>query len=102
MPDVLPRIAEWGNEWGKRDPNTDHWHFGPIGVPPELQKTGVGRLMMQHFCKRVDETGAMAYLETDRPENVGFYEKSGFAVIEEGIVLDTPNWFMSRPGIETS
>ena len=52
--------------------------------------------MMEHFCAIVDKTGAIAYLETDRSENVGFYEKSGFAVIDKGVVLETPCWFMTR------
>jgi hypothetical protein len=53
-------------------------------------------IVREHFCTLVDKTGAMAYLETDRPENVGFYEKSGFVVTDEGVVLDTPCWFMTR------
>lgn len=84
---------QWGSIFSQNDIN--------VVFSYKTINTGIGRLMMQHFCTRVDETGAMAYLETDRPENLGFYEKSGLTVIEKGIVLDIPNWFMSRPGQET-
>jgi len=95
--DVASRIAEWLGEWAKRDPDTDHYHLGPIAVLPEFQRRGIGKLMMQHLCERVDEAGTPAYLETDRRENVGFYEKSGFSVTEQAVILGVPNWFMTRP-----
>lgn len=96
-PDVASRIGEWMGEWAKRDPETDHYHLGPIAVLPEFQRQGIGKLMMQRFCKRADEVGIVAYLETDRLENVGFYEKSGFTVTEEAAILGIHNWFMTRP-----
>lgn len=94
--EAAPRIAEWLGDWEKRDPDTDHWHLGPIAVSPEFQKRGIGRLLLQHFCAKVDESGVQAYLETDHPENVGFYEKSGFSVTNQAVVLGVPNWFMTR------
>jgi len=54
--------------------------------------------MLAEFCARMDECGALSYLETDKSENVRFYQKFGFRVIEEAPVLGIPNWFMSRPG----
>jgi hypothetical protein len=44
----------------------------------------------------MDERRTMSYLETDKFENVRFYQKFGFTVITEAEVLGTPNWFMSR------
>jgi ribosomal protein S18 acetylase RimI-like enzyme len=90
------RVTEWLGEWAKRDPDTDHCHLGPIAVLPEYQRRGIGKLMMQNFCERVDEAGTLSYLETDRSENVGFYEKSGFTVTEQATILGVTNWFMSR------
>jgi hypothetical protein len=51
---------------------------------------------MERFVEIVDAAGEAAYLETDKVENVRFYEKFDFEVVEEATVLDTPNWFMSR------
>ena len=52
---------------------------------------------MDHFCTIVDAAGDAAYLETDKPENVGYYERFGFETIGELDVLGVRNWFMRRP-----
>jgi len=38
----------------------------------------------------------MAYLETDKRENVAFYERFGFQTQAQEPVLEVPNWFMVR------
>ena len=38
----------------------------------------------------------MAFLETDKPENVMFYQKFGFQSIDEIAILDLRTWFMRR------
>jgi hypothetical protein len=52
--------------------------------------------LVADFCARVDAAGSIAYLETDKKENVPFYEKFGFVVTTESSVLGVPNWFMTR------
>jgi ribosomal protein S18 acetylase RimI-like enzyme len=84
------------SEWKKRDPVDRHWHLGPVGVEPGLQGMAVGSQMMERFCARMDAEGELAYLETDKPENVRFYEKVGFVTVEQAAVLGVPNWFMRR------
>jgi hypothetical protein len=44
----------------------------------------------------MDDDRALSYLETDKSENVRFYEKFGFTVNAEAKILGIPNWFMSR------
>ena len=48
------------------------------------------------FADTKDGTCEVGYLETDRPENVGFYAKSGFELTSEMNLLGVPNWFMHR------
>jgi hypothetical protein len=48
--------------------------------------------MMQGLCADLDRAGQDAFLETDKPENVPFYGKVGFAVVNEAEVLVTRNW----------
>jgi GNAT superfamily N-acetyltransferase len=93
---VAARLTTWLRAWRERDPDAPHSHFGPIAVSPSRQGTGVGRLLMQHYCKELDLTMEGGYLETDRPENVGFYGKSGFEVTSEMELLGVRNWFMRR------
>lgn len=92
------RVLDWTREWSRRDPDAPHWHLGPVGVDRDLQGRGIGTALLEAFEMRMDELGATAYLETDRPENVPFYERFGFQVVTDGLVLGVPNWFMIRPG----
>lgn len=91
------RVLRWTGEWARRDPTRPHWHLGPVAVEPDLQGQGIGCAMLSAFCQRIDQENAFSYLETDKFENVGFYEKFGFRVLEEAAVLGIPNWYMSRP-----
>jgi hypothetical protein len=52
--------------------------------------------MLNVFCACMDEQKALAYLETDKSQNVRFYEEFGFVTTSEAVVLGTPNWFMQR------
>jgi len=93
---VAVRAMRWLGAWAKQDPDERHWHLGPISVDAHLQGRGIGSKLMQVFCARVDAAGEEAYLETDKPVNVRFYERFGFEVVGEQTVLGVPNWFMIR------
>lgn len=93
---VSLRVMRWIGEWSRRDPTEAHWHLGPVAVDAHLQGQGIGSTVMTDFCARMDRAGSLSYLETDKAENVRFYERFGFAVIAESEVLGVPNWFMSR------
>jgi len=84
--------------WKRHDPGRLHWHLGPIGVAPELQHRGIGSHLMQFLCDLTYQDGMETYLETERPENVPFYERFGFKVVEDEVVVGVKNWFMLRPG----
>lgn len=99
-PGTTGRVVSWSNAWARRDPAEPHWHLGPVAVDEELQGQGIGGLMLTDFCARVDDRRAAAYLETDKPENVKFYERFGFTVFDEAEVLGIPNWFMYRPHVD--
>lgn len=92
------RVLRLVGEWSRRDPSEPHWHFGPFAVDAHLQRQGIGSVMLNAFCARVDEQTALVYLETDKSENVRFYQKFGFTVVAEAEVMGAPNWFMSRQG----
>jgi ribosomal protein S18 acetylase RimI-like enzyme len=93
---ALKRGLEYRGAWAKHDPKKPHYHLDPLGVSPDLQGKGIGSQMMEYYCSIVDSKKMDAYHETDRPENVGFYEKFGFEVIEKEDVLGFPNWYMWR------
>jgi GNAT superfamily N-acetyltransferase len=83
--------------WGEHDPDEPHWHLGPVGVLPDFQGRGIGTQLLEAFSDFVDRQRLAAYLETDRPENVAFYERFGFQITGQVSILDVDNRFMWRP-----
>ena len=60
-----------------------HWYLSQIGVEPELQGRGFGRLLLAPLLARMDAGGAPCYLETAKEANVAWYRRYGFAVAAE-------------------
>ncbi len=76
----------------------DHWYLMIIGVDPPRQGQGVGSALMAPVLRKADESRLPCYLETDKPEDVVFYQKHGFEVAEKFTVSDSPPlWTMARP-----
>ena len=90
------RTARWMRAWARRDPGEAHSHLGPLAVDAGLQGQGIGSVLLAEYCRRVDSAAQVAYLETDKPENVRFYARAGFEVVGENEVLGVPNWYMRR------
>jgi GNAT superfamily N-acetyltransferase len=95
-PRTAGRVLAWTSRWGRHDPEEPHYHLGPLAVDAHRQRQGIGSLIMREHCRRLDASGDVGYLETDRIENVTFYERFGYEVIAEDLVLGVPNWFMRR------
>jgi ribosomal protein S18 acetylase RimI-like enzyme len=94
-PDRLARVMHelWSHHSRER-----HWHVGPVGVEPGLQGLGVGSKVMRLLCDAMDAEGEIAFLETEKPENVVFYRRLGFEVVSESQLGDQLHtWFMRRP-----
>jgi ribosomal protein S18 acetylase RimI-like enzyme len=96
-PGPLIREMKHIRVWNRHDPRRPHWHLGPIGVAPEVQHKGIGSHLMEFLCDLTDKDGTEAYLETERSENVPFYQRFGFEVVEDEVVIGIKNWFMLRP-----
>jgi len=92
------RVSSWLAAWAQNDAAGLHWHLGPIGVDPEIQGKGVGRLLMSAYCSALDGKLASGFLETDKAENVAFYRRFGFEVVREVQVIGTTTFFMARGG----
>ena len=72
-------------------------HLGPIGVAPEAQGQGIGTALMNRYIEHLNQERSAGYLETDKPENVEFYKKFGFAVQRQEQLIGTMIWYMWRP-----
>ena len=95
--EAIPKVIRWYSRWCHLDPAEPHIHLGPIGVDPRRQRQGIGSALMARYIEHLDQEKSPGYLETDRPENVEFYKKFGFAVKHEEEIIGTPTWTMWRP-----
>jgi ribosomal protein S18 acetylase RimI-like enzyme len=90
------RVGSWQSVWSRNDPSAPHAHLGPLAVSPEAQGQHTGHQLMERYCEELDQSSIAGYLETDRPENVGFYHRFGFEVTNEVMVLGVRNYLMWR------
>ena len=90
------RVLEWTADWSRNDSKSTYWHLGPVAIDRNLQGQGIGSALLNAFCQRIDNHKSAAYLETDKEENVTFYERFGFEVVDQHPVLGIKNWFMFR------
>jgi len=80
-----------------KHPTEPHWYLALLGVDPAQQGRGLGRALLAPVLSHCDEALEPAYLETQKPENLPFYERFGFRVIDEVSVSDSPTvWLMWR------
>ena len=90
--------AMW--EWiASKLPQSPFWYLDHIGVETSDRRAGLGTALIQHGLAMADRDGVPSFLETARPENVGYYERRGFLVVADEDVPDGgPHlWFMARP-----
>lgn len=78
-------------------PSEPHWYLALLGVDPKFQGRGCGRALLEPVLARCDTRIEPAYLETQKPENLPFYERFGFRVLKEISVPGSPPvWLMWR------
>ena len=61
----------------------DCWYLPLIGVDPGHQGKGLGGALMKHVTHLIDAQGALSYLESSTPKNIGLYERHGFEVMTQ-------------------
>jgi GNAT superfamily N-acetyltransferase len=74
-----------------------HYYLAILGTDPLHQRTGAGTATLQPVLQRCDEEGIVAYLETQKEENIAYYARHAFDLIEKIEVSDVPPvWTLSR------
>ncbi len=100
---LLGQGARVATRWGEVHraleavhPEKPQWYLNVLGVAPPVQGQGVGSGLLAHWLAEVDLADGSAYLETDRPENLPFYGRAGFSVVNEIPVIGVTVWCMAR------
>jgi GNAT superfamily N-acetyltransferase len=77
---------------------TPHWYLFILGVAPEAQGQGVGSALLAPVLQQADRERVPCYLETMTIDNVRFYERRNFAVVDSGETSggEVPFWSMRR------
>lgn len=70
MRTALPRASTMMSQREAADPRRPHWHIGLVGVLPELQGRGIGKILSESFLAEVEGDEAAAFLESDVDRNV--------------------------------
>lgn len=91
--------AQYEQAMGMFRPVSPVWFLAIAGVDPGRQGQGLGSAVIAPGLAAADEERSPAFLETQDPANVSFYESLGFEVLAE---LDLPHngpkhWAMHRP-----
>lgn len=94
----IRKFVSFTNALMKVHPHEPHWYLAGIGTDPPKQGTGVGSALIRKKLDVCDTQRLPAYLETQKPQNVPYYEKFGFRVTGEmDPPLDAPHmWLLWR------
>ncbi|MFX0141214.1 MAG: GNAT family N-acetyltransferase [Candidatus Hodarchaeota archaeon] len=74
-------------------------HLLIMGVSQEFQGKGFGGKLLRAVIEKAETERKSIYLETQKEENINFYEKYGFSVKKKIILpepLNLPMWLMVR------
>jgi GNAT superfamily N-acetyltransferase len=74
----------------RRHPTEVHWYLALLGTDPGAQGRGLGTAVLTPVLERCDADGVPAYTETQKHENVAWYGRSGFEMIDELRLPGTP------------
>jgi GNAT superfamily N-acetyltransferase len=93
--------TEYGQAIALFHPRDPVWLLALAGVEPDRQRQGLGHAVIGPGLAVADAAHSPAFVETQEPGNVGFYESFGFTVIAE---LELPHngpmhYALYRPGV---
>ena len=90
-PEFLPKVSEILAAMEAYHPHDENcWYVPLIGLDPGQQNKGVGAALMKHMTEKLDNEGAMAYLESSNQKNISLYLRHGFEVIGEIQIYNSP------------
>jgi GNAT superfamily N-acetyltransferase len=82
----------------KAHPKDPLWYLLLLVVDPSAQRGGIGTGLQQEGLGTADREGIDCYLETQKPENLPYYGRSGYELDQElrPVAGGPPLWTMRR------
>lgn len=59
-----------------------HWYLMVLCADPSVQRTGVGTMLLEQALAKIDAEGVGTYLETPREDNLAYYRRFGFELVD--------------------
>jgi GNAT superfamily N-acetyltransferase len=69
------------NAVAKAHPKVPHWYLYLLVADPEMQRRGVGAMLMNDRLGHIDTDGVGAYLETQKEDNIAYYRRFGYELV---------------------
>jgi ribosomal protein S18 acetylase RimI-like enzyme len=63
----------------RKDPQ---WYLMVLCADPPAQRSGVGTMLLEHAFVQVDAEGVGSHLETPRLDNVAYYQRFGYELVD--------------------
>ena len=79
-PRDIAALARFGAGVDAAFPAEPVWYLQVLGVHPGMQRRGIGHRLLRPVLAEADRTTTTCYLETAKPRNVAYYQRSGFRV----------------------
>jgi ribosomal protein S18 acetylase RimI-like enzyme len=58
------------------------WYLMVLCADPSDQRSGVGTMLLEHAFAEIDAEGVGSYLETPRDDNVAYYRRFGYELLD--------------------
>ena len=84
-PRAFPTFVRFGSSIDRAHPSEPHWYLEVLSVRPEHQRQGLGSRLVTPILERADRDGLACYLETADPDNVDFYQRFGFDIVDPAL-----------------
>jgi GNAT superfamily N-acetyltransferase len=100
-PGILDKIKiynKFSSAIHHRHAKMPHWYLFSIAVDKQYQNQGYAKKLLIPVLQYLDEKNQTCYLETHNPQNISFYEKFNFEVVETAILPNSniTHWGMLR------
>ena len=74
-----------------------HYYLAILGTDPQYQRTGAGTAVLAPVLERCDTEGLPAYLETQKEENLAYYARHRFDLVQKIEIEGCPPvWTLRR------
>jgi GNAT superfamily N-acetyltransferase len=97
-PQMMPDGMRYMRAIEKSHPKGPLWYLAVLATDPEFQRSGVGTALVEPIIDRCDTEGIDAYLETQKEDNLAYYRRFGFEVVDRlsPVTDGPPLWTMRR------